>query len=340
MSNTKYKCVYFFLDEDNQTQNRREEKVKGKALVSRYVKKNLLGLNEIDILLRLKQLPQCNNFFHVCETIEPVKIAELGTNAYNLQSVNFIKDDHNMVLRYKDQELIYLDGFLASLSCSRKYIFLILDFYRRILANIHLLVSNNIIHNNIGFKSIVINSFELPILTNFRFALDLYKQTRVDFCKQVFTQYIPGHIYWPPEIHLLSYILTNKLSSLSLNNVETVFKDISLNKKGEKGEKGENDVVSYFAKYVNMNCDQIIADLLRFSGTWDQYALGQCYLKLIGDLQKNIKTSNRFVIMFLELLQETVELVPSRRTLVSKTMDKYMQLVDNCDVNQLYSLFA
>ena len=120
--------------------------------------------------------------------------------------------------------------------------------------------------------------------------------------------------------------------------METVFKDISLNKKGEKGEKGENDVVSYFAKYVNMNCDQIIADLLRFSGTWDQYALGQCYLKLIGDLQKNIKTSNSFVVMFLELLQETVELVPSRRPLVSKTMDKYMKLVDNCDVNQLYSL--
>ena len=335
MSNAKYKCVYFFLDGDNQ--NCREEKVKGKSLVSRYVKKNLLGLNEIDILLRLKQLPQCNKFFHVCETIEAVKIAELGTNAYNLQSVNFIKDDHNMVLRYKDQELIYLDGFLVSLSCSRKYIFLILDFYRRILANIHLLVSNNIIHNNIGFKSIVINSFELPILTNFRFALDLYKQSRVDFCKQVFTQYIPGHIYWPPEIHLLSYILTNKLSSLSLNNVETVFKDISLNK---KGENVENDVVSYFAKYVNMNCDQIIADLLRFSGTWDQYALGQCYLKLIGDLQKNIKTSNSFVVMFLELLQETVELVPSRRPLVSKTMDKYMKLVDNCDVNQLYSLFS
>ena len=53
MSNAKYKCVYFFLDGDNQ--NRREEKVKGKALVSRYVKENLLGLNEIDILLRLKQ---------------------------------------------------------------------------------------------------------------------------------------------------------------------------------------------------------------------------------------------------------------------------------------------
>lgn len=331
MSNTKYNCVYFFLDEDNQ-----KEKVKETSLVPRYVKKNLLGQNEIDILLRLKQLPHCNKFFHVCETIETVKIAELGTNAYNLQSVNFIKDDHSMLLRYKAQELLYLDGFLTSLSCSRKYIFLVLDFYRRLLNGIYLLVSSNIIHNNIGFKSIVVNCFELPILTNFRFSLDLSKQTGIDFCKKVFTQYIPGYIYWPPEIHLICYILTNKLSSLSLNNVETVFKNISLN---TKGKKEENDAVSYFAKYVNMNCNHIIADLLRFSFTWDQYALGQCYLKLIGDLQKNIKTSNSFVVMFLELLQDTVELVPSRRSTVSKTMDKYQQLLDNCDVNQLYSLF-
>uniref|UniRef100_A0A6C0I8P6 Protein kinase domain-containing protein n=1 Tax=viral metagenome TaxID=1070528 RepID=A0A6C0I8P6_9ZZZZ len=321
------KCVYFFMDEDN-------HKETGKALVSRYVKKNLLGKNEIDILLRLKQLPECNKFFHVCETIEDVKIAELGTNAYNLQSVNFIKDDHSMLLRYKDQKLLYLDGFLSSLSCSRKYILLLIDFYRRLLSNIHLLVSSNIIHNNIGFKSIVVNSFELPILTNFRLALDLTKAGKMGFCKEVFTQYIPGHIYWPPEIHLLSYIITNKLSSLSLNNLETVFHDISHN------TKVRNDAVAYFAKYVNMNCDHIIEELLRFSGTWDQYALGQCYLKLIGDLQKNIKTSNNFVVMFLELLQETVELVPSRRPLVSKMMNKYRQLLDNADINQLYSLFS
>jgi len=332
MSKPNYKCVYFFLDEDK---SKEKGNIRLKSLVSRYVKKSLLGQNEIDILLRIREIAECNRFFHVCETIEPVKIAELGTNSYNLQEVSFIKDDHSMVLRYKDQELLYLDGFISSLSCSRKYIFLLFDFYRRLLVNIHLLVSNNIIHNNIGFKTMVVNSFELPILTNFRFSLDLSKNSRIEFIKQFYTQYVPGHIYWPPEIHLLSYILTNKLSSLSLNNLETVFQDILHN---TKGEKVENDVVAYFSKYVNMNCDQIIEDLLRFSGTWDQYALGQCYLNLIRDLQKNIKISNNFIVMFLDLLHETVDMIPSRRPLVSKTMDKYMQLFDNCDVNQLYKL--
>ena len=87
-----------------------------------------------------------------------------------------------------------------------------------------------------------------------------------------------------------------------------------------------------------MSCDQIIADIMRFSGTWDQYSLGICYLKLIGDLQKNIKTSNNFVVMFLDLLRETLNAVPSKRPSVLETLAKYQQLLDNCDIIDFYSL--
>jgi hypothetical protein len=77
---------------------------------------------------------------------------------------------------------------------------------------------------------------------------------------------------------------------------------------------------------------------MRFSGTWDQYSLGICYLKLIGDLEKNIKTSNNFVVMFLELLQETVNALPLKRPSVSKTLAKYKQLLYDCSIADLYSL--
>ena len=77
---------------------------------------------------------------------------------------------------------------------------------------------------------------------------------------------------------------------------------------------------------------------MRFSGTWDQYSLGICYLKLIGDLEKNIKTSNNFVVMFLELLRETVNALPLKRTKVSETLAKYKQLLYDCSIADLYSL--
>jgi hypothetical protein len=329
-----YKCVHFFLDSEPDLESGLELEPR---LKSRYVKNDFFGKNEVVILRRLIMLPNCSNHFHVCKSIETVKIAELGTNEYNLQTINCLKDDHSMLLRYADERLLYLDGFLRSLSCSRKYIYLLTDFYVRLLSNIHLLVSNNIVHNNIGFKTMVVNSFELPILTNFRFSLNLsVSGSKMNEClKHIFIQYNPGHIYWPPEIHLLCYILTNKLSSLSLNNVETVLSGLKI---VYDNNDNYNALLKHFAKYVNMNCDQIIADIMRFSGTWDQYSLGICYLKLIGDLEKNIKTSNNFVVMFLELLQETVNALPLKRPSVSKTLAKYKQLLYDCSIADLYSL--
>ena len=328
-----YKCVHFFLDSEPDLEPGLELEPR---LKSRYVKNDFFGKNEIAILRRLIMLPNCSNHFHVCKSIETVKIAELGTNEYNLQTINCLKDDHSMLLRYADERLLYFDGFIQSLSCSRKYIYLLTNFYMRLLTSIHLLVSNNIIHNNIGFKTIVVNSFELPILTNFRFSLNLSVSGSKmnEFLKHIFIQYNPGHIYWPPEIHLLCYILTNKLSSLSLNNVETVLSGLKI----VYNNDNYNALLKHFAKYVNMNCDQIIADIMRFSGTWDQYSLGICYLKLIGDLQKNIKTSNNFVVMFLELLRKTVNEIPSKRLSVLETLAKYKQLLYDCSIVDLYSL--
>ena len=337
-------CVYFFLEDEPIPDFKSGLRTKSKTK-SRYIKTNeFLSQNEIGILKRLKLLPNCEKYFHVFDTIETVKIGDLSTLC-DTQSVHFLKEDHNMLLRYKDQELLYLDGFFSSLSCSRKYIFLLLDFYRRLLTSIHLLVSNNIIHNNIGFKSIVVNSFEFPILTNFRYSLDIAKSGKLDFCKRVYTQYIPEYIYWPPEIHLLCYIVTNKLSSLSQTNVETVIRDIEKRdiekrdfKKTNNLTNGVDKIVSYFSKYVNQDFNYIITDILCFSGTWDQYALGQCYLTLLQGLQKNIKTSNKFVVMFLELLQETVHIVPSMRPSVSNTLAKFQQIIDDTDTADFVKL--
>jgi hypothetical protein len=114
------------------------------------------------------------------------------------------------------------------------------------------------------------------------------------------------------------------MTSLSLSNVETVIRDFQKANNLTNGEDLDN-LVSYFSKYVNWDLNHIIADMLRFSGTWDQYALGMCYLKLIEDLQKNIKTSNKFVVMFLEFLKGTLNMVPSFRLIVSNTQVKFQQ---------------
>ena len=323
------------MDDDQNT----KQDTKNTKTVSKYVKLNILGTNEISVLKRIKLLPNCSKYFHVFESIESVKIASIENSLQSQMQMQMQKDNQNMLLRYADQKLIYLDGYLRSLSCSRKYIYLLTDFYTRLLKNINLLVSSNIVHNNIGFKTIVVNSFELPILTNFKFALDLSNPDILEYIKHVFIQYNPSYIYWPPEIHLLSYILTNKMSSLSLNNIETVINAVCFDKDIDTNMKDQT--IAYFSKYVNCTSNKIIADILRFSSTWDQYALGLSYLNLVlkkSEGVKNIKTSNNFVVMFLELLQETVHMIPLKRPTVTKTLANYQQLIDNCDINDLHLL--
>jgi hypothetical protein len=124
------------------------------------------------------------------------------------------------------------------------------------------------------------------------------------------------------------------MSSLSLNNIETVINAVCFDKDIDTNMKDQ--IIAYFSKYVNCTSNKIIADILRFSSTWDQYALGISYLNLL--LQENIKTSNNFVVMFLELLQETVHMIPLKRPTVTKTLAKYQQLIDNCDINDLHLL--
>jgi hypothetical protein len=129
------------------------------------------------------------------------------------------------------------------------------------------------------------------------------------------------------------------MSSLSLNNIETVINAVCFDKDINTNMK--NQTIAYFSKYVNCTSNKIIADILQFSSTWDQYALGIGYLNLLLkkiEGIKNIKTSNNFVVMFLELLEETVHMIPLKRPTVTNTLAKYQELIDNCDINDLHFL--
>jgi hypothetical protein len=129
------------------------------------------------------------------------------------------------------------------------------------------------------------------------------------------------------------------MSSLSLNNIETVINAVCFDKDINTNMK--NQTIAYFSKYVNSTSNKIIADILQFSSTWDQYALGIGYLNLLLkkiEGIKNIKTSNNFVVMFLELLEETVHMIPLKRPTVTNTLAKYQELIDNCDINDLHFL--
>jgi hypothetical protein len=353
MKNNKNKHVFFFFDQD---ESGKDESLiqtnKPSALIKRFVSLDFLGTNEIDITNKIKgQLPQIwDKHFYLFDAVETMKIGTLEAESYHLQSVKELKDDGSALTWYKQRQLVYMDGYLRSLSCSRKYILFLTDFYRRLLVSIDLLVASGIVHNNIGFKSIVVDTNpEIPILTNFRFGIDITK-TSSSPLKQFFIQYAPERLQWPLEIHLLCYLQTNKLEGLSFHNIETVVKSV-IDKNHYLKTFGKKIVdeylesgLSYFSRYINKSLDWIVADVTKYAATWDNYALSICYLKIVIDLYYNNGSNNskgkksKFLIQFMRLLVGNIHSNPLKRLSIKDTTNKFDILMEECSIDELYLL--
>jgi hypothetical protein len=278
-----------------------------------------------------------------------MKIGTLDAESYHLQSVRELKDDGSALTWYKQRPLVYMDGYLRSLSCSRKYILFLTDFYRRLLVIIDLLVTAGLVHNNIGFKSIVVDTNpEIPILTNFRFGLDISTSSSSNL-KQFFIQYAPERLQWPLEIHLLCYLQTNKLEGLSFHNIETVVKSV-IDKNHYLKTFGQKIVdeylesgLSYFSRYINKSLEWIVGDITKYAATWDNYALSICYLKIVIDLYLNIGSKNKgkkskFLIQFMRLLVGNIHSNPLKRLFIKDTTNKFATMMEECSIDELYLL--
>jgi hypothetical protein len=347
MKKTLNKHVFFFF-QDESDQKKEEEKDKSNTLIKRFVSLDFLGTNEINITNKIKDnLPQIwDKHFYLFDAIENMKIGALDDDVYHLQAVRELKDDGSALTWYKSRQLVYMDGYLRSLSCSRKYILFLTNFYRRLLINIDLLVTSQVVHNNIGFKSIVVDSSsETPILTNFRFGLDISSKS---YLNRFFIQYAPDRLQWPLEIHLLCYLQTNKLDGLSFHNIETVVKS-AIEKNGVLKTFGTKIVdeylesgLAYFSRYINKSVDWIVDDMLRYVATWDNYALSICYLKIVIDLylqySKNKGNKSKFLIQFMRLLVGNIHSNPLKRLSVKETTNKFTILMDDCSLDDLYLL--
>ena len=341
------KHVFFFFEEEQD-----ETKNNSQLLIKRFVSLDFLGTNEINITNKIKSsLPQIwDKHFYLFDALETMKIGALDDDVYHLQSVRELKDDGSALAWYKPRQLVYMDGYLLSLSCSRKYILFLLNFYLRLLKSIDLLVASGITHNNIGFKSIVIDSNgETPILTNFRFGLDISSKSHFS---KFFIQYSPERLQWPLEIHLLCYLQTNKLDGLSFHNIELVVKSVLEQNSYLKtfGPKIVDEYLesglTYFSKYANKSVDWIVADMLQYAATWDNYALSIAYLKIVIDLYLNASNNNsknrvkksKFLIQFMRLLVTNIHSNPLKRLSVKDTTNKFAILMDECSLDDLYLL--
>jgi hypothetical protein len=315
-------CVYFFLD-SNKKRNIQPTK---KQQYHKMVKNDFFIRNEIKNVLKIKHI---KHRFYVFE------------NSYELDTNN-LKPVNNLLLKFDNIELIYLKKYLQSLSSPKIYILTIIQFYKYLLNSIQLLVNNNIVHNHIQFDSIAINK-ELPLLTDFSFSFS----TDISFenIKPFFIEYDPSYLEWPIEIHILTFLITNKLNSLSFSNIDHIITDVLENHSILKTfglpvvSVYKEEAIDYFKKYINQTADYILKDIFLYSSTWDNYALSILFLRILIGIHRTIDIQNKFIIYFMKLLVTNIHLNPLKRLSIVTTTNKFESILESVEPKDYKEIF-
>jgi hypothetical protein len=319
------KCVYFLPIDIKKDNN----KIK---YSSKLIEKNLFSINETKVISKLTKYTK-HFLMPIC--IEKINSAIMYDNINYLQALKNIRDDNYFMFKYENRNLVYFKYYLKALNSSRKYIYSLIHFYKYLLSTIQILIEHNIIHNNIEIDNIIIDEFDDPLLVSFEFAIDN------NFAENLKYYYDTNNLIRCSEFHIVSYMLTNKLEILTLNDVEIIINSIidTNNLIHNFGETFVNnfkeDGIKYFRKYVTNKYEYIIEDILQYSHTWDNYSLSMLFLKICIDIHRKIKEPNNFIINFMKLLVHNISINPSKRKTIQETLNEFHKILNEKDLSCL-----
>lgn len=328
-------CIFYFL-------NDKENQVRKDKAIHKIVKLDFFMKNELTNINKLRHILEYNKHYYICENSKELRITNLQEDILDIKDIKNgkkLKSDETILLIFKEREIINLKTYLKALSSSTKYILTIINYYKHLLTSIDLLVKQNIVHNHINFDSIVVDNQFTPLISNFAFSINMSCENNPQYIAHFFTAYDPLYLEWPLEFHLISYLLTNKLNSLSRYNIENVINDVSENHTILKtfGETFVSsyklEALDYFKKYINQSYEYILTDILNFGNTWDNYALSILFLRILIGIHRAIHKKNKFIILFMKLLVCNIHLNPLKRLSVELTTFQFNSLLDNLEPN-------
>lgn len=336
MSNNKKEFNNYVFYSNNQIEKKKT------TSIHKLTAKTFYTMNELTNIDKIKDF---RTYFNVCENSSELTIMELEEEMENLNYSQEIQTDNTILLKFSNRELIYFKNNLKALSSSKIYILTIINSYRHILKSIEILIANNIVHNHIHFDSLLVDENANVLLSDFSLSIDVSKSNMEEYIKHFIIAYDTSYVEWPLEFHILSYLLTNKLTSLSSYNIHNIINEFVNNHSILKtfGQQFvslyKEEALHYFNKYVNQNYEYILQDMLQYYNTWDNYALSILFLRILIGIHKTIKVNNKFIILFMKLLVSNIHLNPLKRDTISVITNKFETILNVIEPKDYYQLF-
>lgn len=255
----------------------------------------------------------------------PVSIGTIDEN--EVKKCDFINEENKT--KYMSNKIKYvgkdtLGEHLLKVFNKRpkKFVSMFLTSYFYLLKSIHNLNKINVVHMDLKENNIIFNKqLDRPIIIDFGLSYDTTELTNENM-KSFFYVYGDDYPPWCIDISIITYI--NKLSGdwtssvftkeqleLLINNFiknNKIFSNIDENGKAEYKTKHMN----YLSVFVGQNWSVLVTDLLKYSKSWDNYALAVIYYELIKDFHlEEIKID--FMPNIIEHLKQIILSLPNER---------------------------
>ena len=322
--------------------------------ISKLVDIDFFLLNELENVKKIRRIDGYDNHFYIFYNAQTTQMNvlenennecsdsddEFGIDNPFQTSKKLQHSGEDMLLQFEDRTLIYFDGYLKSLSCTKKYLRKLIEFYIHLLSSLRLLDKLQLYHGNIDFKNIVVDSKENVLLCNFSHSLDLTKHDISHYLISFLSDKKNDDMHHKPlEWYFLKHLSVHKNIALSSYNIEKII-DNYLERNEVLHHFGNNvlstlklDASSFFLKFVNKTYNESSLELLQFANTWNLFELSMSYLKILVGIQRTIQKPNRFITHFAKLLVENVSSDPRKRNNVLKTINYFDSILQHIEMN-------
>ena len=147
--------------------------------------------------------------------------------------------------------------------------------------------------------------------------------------KKYFYAFVPEYYVWPLEVHVINYLLHSTQSTLTDYDINLI--------SSRFGES--NDALLFFSKsfkeryllsckyqlkkYIGLDRDKVIDQLLSYNHTWDNYSLSIMFITIYIKIFKQGMYFNKMFVFFIELLVINMSPDPKLRLNIDDSLYEY-----------------
>lgn len=339
-------CKYFSQNKEKKTNNIR----------TKIVNLSYFSINEVNICHKIAKIPYYSNFFSILYDYEALNISELNENI--IEKLKSTKEMIYYLFKYCDRNSIDFIDFIYNSKSIKRLIFDIINSFQHILRGLYILNEKKICFFDISPKNIVFldNFREKPLLSNFKFSLDLNRINYTDFSNIL--NKLEDFTYQPFEIHILFYLVTENVITISYSFIhefcENFIEKLSILRLFSENYKKsyKEQCIETMRKYINLPRKDIIEDILERNDKWDVYGISMLYLQIFGCISRIFSLKGTFISKITLELSKNLHPNSDKRMSLGVTLNilnkylneennwNFVNKLDNSKLNQLFDDFS